>query len=65
MKFDVVVLGGGAGGLAAINRIAQMAPSLSICLIEKNEEHIVYPAIFHEIFSLKKDGDTIKKQAHL
>ena len=40
---DVVVIGGGAGGLAVIGSLLKRSPSLDIALIEPREEHFYQP----------------------
>jgi electron-transferring-flavoprotein dehydrogenase len=48
MQYDVVVVGGGAAGLAAAIRVKQLAPEISVCVLEKGSEigaHILSGAV--------------------
>src|SRR5690349_5171825 len=48
MEFDVVVVGAGPAGLAAAIRVKQLAPEISVCVVEKGSEvgaHILSGAV--------------------
>lgn len=34
-KYDIAIIGGGIGGLMTAYRLAEKAPELSICLLER------------------------------
>ena len=48
MEFDVVIVGAGPSGLAAAIRLKQLAPDVTVCVVEKGGEvgaHILSGAV--------------------
>ena len=49
-EYDIIIVGGGAGGLACANRIYRKNKKLKICLIEIEVYHKCVPQLFYSIF---------------
>ncbi|GAA3162837.1 FAD/NAD(P)-binding oxidoreductase [Blastococcus jejuensis] len=50
MSRRVVVLGGGAGGLAAANRLAQHGAALEVVLVDRSADHVFAPGFVAVMF---------------
>jgi sulfide:quinone oxidoreductase len=58
-KFDIVVVGGGAGGIAATASLLKRRPSLKIAIVEPRESHFYQPGwtmVGAGIFSFQETG---------
>ena len=52
MDFDVVIVGAGPAGLSAAIRLKQLAPGVSVCVVEKGAEvgaHILSGAVIDPV----------------
>ncbi len=50
MTTDVLILGGGAGGIATANRLARVAPDCAITLIDRRAHHVYAPGFLSVLF---------------
>lgn len=55
-EFDIVIIGGGAGGLASANRLFRKNKKLKICLIENEIFHKCIPQLFYSLFGTTKNN---------
>ncbi len=63
--FDVLILGGGAGGLVTANELRKKLPDkFKIALIDKSEQHLFYPSLLWLITG-KRDENKIQKPLSL
>ena len=53
-KFDIVIIGGGAGGLASANRLQRKNKKLRICLVENEESHQCAAQLFYGLLGKMK-----------
>jgi sulfide:quinone oxidoreductase len=72
IRHDVVVVGGGAGGLAVIGSLLKRKPSLDVALIEPREEHDYQPGwtlvgagVFKAASTRRKLMDVIPDEVNL